>query len=72
MLSSFSARHLREGDAISVQTSSGKHTGKVARPAEETPAASYTVNLSLDCSECASRHSLDLPGYRLIAAERTP
>lgn len=72
MFSSFSAKHLTTGDQIKVQTLTGAHEGTVARPAEQTPDVVYTVAVSLDCTSCASRHSLDLPGYRLISAVRTP
>lgn len=72
MLSSFSAKDLREGDKISVQTLSGKHTGPVSRAPEKTRDYTYTVSLGLDCEQCSSRHGVDLPGYRLVAAQRNP
>lgn len=72
MFSSFQAKDLREGDLITVQTLTGAHTGTVAGSPRRTADIAAVFAVPLDCTSCASRHGLDLPGYRLVAAERKP
>lgn len=72
MLASFQAKDLRVHDEISVQTLTGKHTGKVSSAPRRTQEVYASFAVSLDCEVCASRHAVTLPAHRLVHVERKP